>query len=80
MGIIVPAGRHQIFFEFEPISFKWGTWITSVAVTILVGFGIVVLSRWPRSVYEKLVHLVAPVFDPEEQREAGQMGIPGQSH
>jgi len=78
MGITVPAGRHQIVFQFEPISFTWGSGITAAGLTILVGFGIVVLGRSPRSVHEKLMRLFKPVFDPPEHGEVAPMGIANQ--
>ena len=55
MGVIVPVGRHEVVLQFEPNSFKWGAWMTSAALAILVAFGIVVLSRRPRSLHEKLM-------------------------
>ncbi len=80
MGVIVPPGRHEVVFQFQPKSFTIGVWITAVALAILVGFGIVVFSRRPRSLYEKLMRLFRPVLDPVQYGEAGQMEIPGQSH
>ena len=80
MGTVVPAGRHQIIFQFEPKSFTIGTAITAAGLTILIGFGVIVLGRHPRYVYEKLMSLFTSDFGPVEYGDAGQMGIPGPSH
>jgi hypothetical protein len=77
MGVIVPPGRHEVVFQFQPKSFTIGAWITAAALTILVGFGIVVLCRYPRYLYEKLMRLFANDFDPVEYGETGQLGISG---
>ena len=80
MSTVVPAGRHKIIFQFDPMSFKLGVWTTAAAVAILVGLGIVVLGRHPRYVYEKLMSLFTSDFGPVEYGDAGQIGIPGPSH
>ena len=80
MGTVVPAGRHQIIFQFEPKSFTIGAAITAAGLTILIGFGVIVLGRHPRYVYEKLMSLFTSDFGPVEYGDAGQMGIPGPSH
>ncbi|MFQ5613070.1 MAG: YfhO family protein [Anaerolineae bacterium] len=31
-SVAVPAGRHQVVFEFRPRSFRWGAWISGVTL------------------------------------------------
>ena len=80
MGIIVPPGRHQIVFQFDPFSFKCGVRVRAAGLTILVCFGTVVSGHRPRSAYEKLMRLFRPVFDPAEHGVVAQIGVPSQSH
>ena len=77
MSTVVPAGRHRVVFQFNPMSFKLGVWTTAAALAILVGFGIVILGRFPRYLNAKIMRLFTNDFEPVENGDTGQMGIPG---
>jgi len=34
-GVYVPSGQHQLVLSFEPVSFKWGIWISLAGVLVL---------------------------------------------
>jgi hypothetical protein len=39
-GATVDAGRHHLFYTYEPFSFTLGAWITAAALAVLVALGI----------------------------------------
>ncbi len=48
-GIVIPAGKHLVKFEFKPISFHLGVGITA-ATLVLLGYMIVKKTTYPRFV------------------------------
>jgi hypothetical protein len=43
-GVIVPAGRHNVVFRYEPVSYKYG-WIITALGLLLLAFGYRLIAR-----------------------------------
>jgi hypothetical protein len=58
-AVPVPRGKHRVEFKYEPLSFKIGLIISSVAVFLIVGVSIVLFFRKRRSSLRRWVPLSA---------------------
>ena len=44
-GIVVPAGTHDVLFEYAPASFRFGLWISTVSMGVFTAISAVILFR-----------------------------------
>lgn len=44
-GVPVPAGAHEVVFQFLPASYAVGRWMSAATLAIAAGFGLVALAR-----------------------------------